>query len=184
MEADEVQVNYIEERIQFQLEDNISICAGEMMVLDASQSFAASYLWNTGSALPSASITTPGTYSVTVSGVCEESFQTITVHQETNCHTGGHIFIPNVFSPNGDQINDQFIMGIGVGIEVVKSEGTIFDRWGEVVYASNQIPFAWNGQLNEKSVLPGVYVYKFDLHYIHDGVEYTGRYVGDVTLLR
>jgi gliding motility-associated-like protein len=71
-----------------------------------------------------------------------------------------NVFIPNVFTPNGDGQNEQF---------VVKSEGLntesmmIFNRWGEKVYEWNVVGGSWDGTKNNKGseCAQGVYYYVF-----------------------
>ncbi len=70
-------------------------------------------------------------------------------------------FVPNVFSPNGDQINDIFtVFGNASRIRLLE----IFDRWGNRVYSEkdflpNAISEGWNGRFKDQNCLPGVYVY-------------------------
>ena len=73
------------------------------------------------------------------------------------------INIPNIFTPDGDGINDLFFITTDATVEIIK-ELKIFDRWGELVFAQkdfppNQSQYAWDGKHNGKEVLPGVYVY-------------------------
>ncbi len=94
-----------------------------------------------------------------------------------------NVYIPNVFSPNGDGINDIFrIQGkILDRIDYLR----IFDRWGDLVY--EQLPAlagdvkGWDGTYKGKPLDPGVFVYTAKLIYA-DGLE---RVVsGSVTLVR
>jgi gliding motility-associated-like protein len=77
---------------------------------------------------------------------------------------GCPVYIPNVFSPNGDGINDLF------GIELVESndiesiELSIYDRWGNLVFhqkSEGQISTIkyWDGSFQEKPCSVGVYAY-------------------------
>src|SRR5690606_36131591 len=56
-------------------------------------------------------------------------------------------FIPNAFTPNGDGLNDTFYPVI---YGVTEYAFYIFDRWGNVVFQSNQIGEAWNGTISRK----------------------------------
>ncbi|MDX1476913.1 MAG: gliding motility-associated C-terminal domain-containing protein [Saprospiraceae bacterium] len=94
-------------------------------------------------------------------------------------------FIPNVFSPNGDGVNDEFFIAAGPGItEVVRL--TVFDRWGEIVFQTDRTPpgipeHGWNGTIDGRALLPGVYIYTAMLQ------TRTGemlRVHGDLTLVR
>ena len=68
------------------------------------------------------------------------------------------IYIPNAFSPNGDNINDVWeILGNKEAIE--RWEIQIFDRWGELVFKSEDLDFQWNGIFRGKPIHIGVYTY-------------------------
>lgn len=71
------------------------------------------------------------------------------------------VFVPNVFSPNGDGMNDVFILGFS---DLVTEPYTlsIFDRWGNRVYDKDLEPNSqegWDGSYNQSRVVPGVYMY-------------------------
>ena len=90
-------------------------------------------------------------------------------------------YIPNAFTPhNDDGINDYFT-GIGIGIE--KYEMWIFDRWGEMIYYSDDIKKGWNGKVQgkEQECKQDVYVWKVK---IKDVLGKKHDYIGHVTLLR
>ncbi|MEL6841761.1 MAG: PKD domain-containing protein, partial [Bacteroidota bacterium] len=67
------------------------------------------------------------------------------------------ISIPSAFSPNGDGRNDDFFIG---GNLLNQLTFKVFNRWGEVVYESQQADFRWNGRDSMGQMLPeGVYVF-------------------------
>ena len=87
-----------------------------------------------------------------------------------------HVFIPNVFSPNGDGINDLF--SISAGIDLIESSRfVIFDKWGGQIYDGSE----WDGKRKSVFVNPGVYTYIVKIK-MNDGIE--KRFVGSVTLIR
>ncbi len=94
------------------------------------------------------------------------------------------VFIPNVFSPNGDLINDKFT--VYSGPEVVNiSKMIIFDRWGEKLFEKNNFPpndedEGWDGYLRGKVMNPQVFVYYIEVEYINGDIE---NFKGDVTLI-
>lgn len=97
-----------------------------------------------------------------------------------------NVFIPNVFSPNGDGRNDIFKVFIGPGVENINYM-KVFDRWGEILFDIDEafVPdelgtIGWDGTLNGKTMNPGVYVYLIEVEFV-DGL--TLLYRGDVTLL-
>ena len=68
--------------------------------------------------------------------------------------------LPNVFTPNNDGINDTFVPIKGVYF-VEKIDLTIFNRWGEEVFRTNDPQIRWDGKDNEKHLdcSAGVYYY-------------------------
>lgn len=67
------------------------------------------------------------------------------------------VFVPNAFTPNGDEINDRFMVRSQNQIKL--NHFKIFDRWGKEVYSSNDIEEGWDGNYEDKEVFAGVYVY-------------------------
>ncbi|MEM8906850.1 MAG: gliding motility-associated C-terminal domain-containing protein [Bacteroidota bacterium] len=95
------------------------------------------------------------------------------------------VYIPNVFSPNGDGNNDQFYIFAGSGVRRVL-RFKVFDRWGEVVYEAEDFPanafkFGWDGRFRGKDMNPAVFVYFAEVEFIDDEII---LYKGDVTLLK
>ncbi len=67
------------------------------------------------------------------------------------------IEIPNVITPNEDQINDTFLIKTGA---LKTYDLVILNRWGNVVFESNDKNIHWTGKVNGESVSEGVYFYK------------------------
>ncbi len=90
-------------------------------------------------------------------------------------------FIPNAFTPNGDGIND-FFFGTGIGITTYNI--WIFDRWGNLIFTTNDINKGWDGTVQGKSggiCQEDVYVWKVVLTDIHDKKH---KYIGHVSLIK
>jgi gliding motility-associated-like protein len=88
------------------------------------------------------------------------------------------VFVPNIFSPNGDGANDVFFVR-GKGVKRI--EFMIFNRWGERIFEASDINEGWDGTHRGKAVNAGVFVY-----YIDAVLETDQRVIkkGDVTLIR
>jgi gliding motility-associated-like protein len=71
-------------------------------------------------------------------------------------YVDGRIFyVPNAFSPNGDDQNDiLYVYAEGVK----KIIWSVYNRWGEVVFSSTDISLGWDGRLNGEVLQPGVFV--------------------------
>ena len=71
------------------------------------------------------------------------------------------VFVPNVFSPNDDGLNDVFLIGFSNVVSDPYSL-SVFDRWGNRVYEEVLEPNSqegWDGKYNLNDVVPGVYLY-------------------------
>lgn len=88
------------------------------------------------------------------------------------------IFFPNAFTPNGDGINDGFI-GIGEGIS--KYEMWIFDRWGNLIYYTDDMYKPWDGTIQGRPCQIDVYVWKVGVTDVFDKKH---KYIGHVNLIR
>lgn len=67
-----------------------------------------------------------------------------------------NIYVPNSFSPNGDEINDNYKI---IANDTYEVTGRIFNRWGEVIFSWDTANFSWDGTYNGKSVPEGIYIY-------------------------
>jgi gliding motility-associated-like protein len=87
-------------------------------------------------------------------------------------------YIPNAFSPNGDNVNDTFY---GKGVNIAKFEMSIFDRWGMLLFSSDDINKHWDGTYKSVMSQQDVYVYVVKLK---DNKGEIHNYKGEVTLVR
>jgi len=67
------------------------------------------------------------------------------------------IFIPNAFTPNRDEVNDEFVM---VGKYITSFYIQIFDRWGELLFESNDITKSWDGKYKGEICPAGLYYFR------------------------
>ena len=97
------------------------------------------------------------------------------------------VYIPNIFSPNGDGRNDEFKIFTGLGVVSINYIN-IYDRWGNLVHVEGQqMPSPtgtgnWDGSFNGKYLNPGVYVYVTEITFVDNNTTLT--YSGDVTLVK
>ncbi len=94
-------------------------------------------------------------------------------------------YVPNVFSPNGDNINDYFYPA-GLSSEARVTILSIYDRWGNLVFSKNNFSpgierEGWDGtSSSNQKVNPGVYIYQVEI--TDQGINY--KFSGDITLIR
>ena len=85
------------------------------------------------------------------SGCKDTAYVTIFVDDEIR------VVIPNIFTPNGDGINDGFALDIKGAKE---AKGSIYNRWGSLLYEWDAINSTWDGKLtNGELVSDGIYFY-------------------------
>jgi gliding motility-associated-like protein len=87
-------------------------------------------------------------------------------------------YVPNAFSPNGDGTNDEFY---GKGENIVSYEMSIFDRWGNSLFHTEDINKHWDGTVHGNVAQEDVYVYVIN---IKDNLGEGHKYIGSVTLVR
>jgi gliding motility-associated-like protein len=95
------------------------------------------------------------------------------------------IYIPNVFSPNGDGLNDGFTVFGGPAVAEIRNL-KIFDRWGELIFDQDNLPInseaeGWDGKFKGEPMTSAVFVYLAEVQFIDGEVV---LFDGDVTLLR
>jgi gliding motility-associated-like protein len=97
-----------------------------------------------------------------------------------------NIWIPNAFSPNGDNINDSFYPVVSEdSYQEIKSM-QIFDRWGNLLFSRMHFPpndpfYGWNGDANHEHLNPGTFVYVIEVVWKNGETE---KRFGNVTLIR
>jgi gliding motility-associated-like protein len=185
--TDAITVDYDTRIPQLSLDSTISWCEGDIITLDATQPFIAEYLWSTGATSPSIQITSPGQYAIDVSTLCNVASQNVDVISGVDCmipKVFNNIYVPNVFSPNDDGINDVFSVSFGSDLQITSMHGSIYDRWGNLVYSDEAIPFIWDGYFTDETMMAGVYVYTITVKYADQGKEIETVLAGDVTLVR
>ena len=127
-------------------------------VLQVPESDCSSYHWSTGATTQFISVSEGGTYSVTATkDGCENSGE-ITIYDVCPFN----IYLPNCITPtNVDGINDVFCLPTVK--DIVEFHIYIFDRWGKLVYTSDDPHFQWDGSINGKIRSNAVYNYRIDI---------------------
>ena len=180
------------------VEDALEVTVTDKLELDLSQTMCASpnnsieipytggsnYFWSTTE--------TAGAYShIPESGVYDFSFT-----DEFGCFQDGSfsvelldneptVYIPNAFTPNGDGLNDVFKP---VNTNLDKYQFTVFNRWGEVVFYTEDTNEYWQGQFQGGSGKDAYYVpngvYSFSITYSSNCNATTEEYTGQITVVR
>ena len=113
--------------------------------------------WSTGGTTNTIIVTNSGFYSVLATDA-------------QGCITSGEIYleaidceliIPNVFTPNGDGVNDHWAPHGGLIGCIAK----IYDRWGDVIYEGDIMQKPWNGKtVSGMACSDGVYYFEIEVH--------------------
>ena len=146
-----------------------TILQGSSSSLQADPSSGYNYAWDPSGSLNAANIYNPTAsplqttnYVVTISDPnvpeCAVTREVTVVVQEISCEEP-EIFIPNAFTPNGDGENDVLYVR---GNSITEINLAIYNRWGEVVFESQDQNLGWDGTFKGKEVDPAVYVYHLE----------------------
>ncbi len=155
------------------LEKGLTICPGQKVLLHAGTP-GDSYRWQDGSSQPVYTVTAPGTYSITVTNTCG-SASDFSVVERGGCA----LAIPNAFTP-GKSANNLFRLVNGHLAKEFTMQ--LFNRWGQLVFRTNDPLHGWDGRLKGIDQPSGSYVY-----HISYTVRATGQTVnhnGVVLLIR
>lgn len=137
-------------------EDQV-ICSGASVSLDASHPNAgASYVWNTGDAAPILVATEDLSYVVTVTLAGCTFSDTVRLLPDPACELDDcWIQGSNVYTPNGDGLNDRFGTQSNCAAELFTLR--IFNRWGTLVFTSSVPAIGWDGYVQGTRAAEGVY---------------------------
>jgi gliding motility-associated-like protein len=110
---------------------------------------------------------------------CTDSYQITIEYQE-----GEIFYIPNTFTPDGDNYNQTFKPIFTSGFDPYNFEMYIFNRWGEILFETNDVKMGWDGSygVDGRDVQEGTYTYK--IIYKNPKVDERKIVVGHVTLIR
>lgn len=153
-----------------------TICHGGIGLILNAGNPGATYLWNTGDTTYYINVDSAGLYwvGVTFDSLCTK-YDTIQV-AETLCTS--IVYVPNVFTPDGDGVNDFFFPLVSGVVQSLSMR--IFNRWGKEVYASDDLNLKWDGKINGTKATDAVYFWILD--YIDDKGT-SKNLTGTVTLL-
>ncbi len=140
---------------EFDLGEEQSICPDQEIDITV-DAVAQAYYWNTGINNKTIAITEPGNYYVTIvdSNSCSYS-DSLTINDE--CPTV--LYVPSSFTPNGDGKNDVFNPN---GNNVYTFYMEIYDRWGKMIFYSNDLAKGWDGNINGHPAIEDIYNWKIN----------------------
>ncbi len=144
---------------------------------------ADSYLWNFGDGTtsieknPTHTYQQKGTYEISLTAFADEGCSNGVVKGDLVL-SDASLFIPNAFSPNGDNINDEFVVTV---TNLKKYQLFIYNRAGENIFQTHNIFENWKGTFKNQVVPVGTYYYViFGRTIYNQDVKHTGS----LTLIR
>lgn len=132
-----------------------SVCSYDSWQIKPLQNFS-SYLWSNGATTPAITVNKADIYRLVVTdtyGCKGEDEVKVSVEQ---CMEG--LFVPSAFTPNGDGNNDNFKALLFGNIEIFDLK--IYNRFGELIFASANTGAGWNGMFRGKSQPAGSYIWQ------------------------
>ena len=101
-------------------------------------------------------------YDITLTGYntakgCQTSFTKTIIAKEPIIY-----YIPNTFTPNNDEVNNTFKPIFFSGLDIFNYSLTIFNRWGETVFVTNNVEYGWDGTFGDKMVESGTYIWRLE----------------------
>lgn len=93
------------------------------------------------------------------------------------------LFIPNAFSPDGNEFNNQFSV-YGYGIETRNFQLSIYNRWGELIFVSKDPTRGWDGSIGTNGEMAPIGTYTYRLNYQLKNQDQPKVISGHVNLIR
>ena len=163
-------------KLPVSVEDTL-VCVGNKLQMNVTTPNATGYFWSDGFMKPQREISSPGTYDVRAFNACSEDEKSFTVKIE-KCPCD--IFVPSGFTPNHDGRNDQFKPVVQCAAKNYRFK--IFNRYGNLLFETNELNKGWDGEYKNNMLPTGVYVWI--LEYRNPNDNQITRKHGSVALIR
>jgi gliding motility-associated-like protein len=125
------------------------ICEGDSALFYVTGQSGSTFLWQNGSTDSVTWYGTPGPFWLQVTNSCGTSADTGLVILKPD---PGNTQLPNVFTPNGDGINDTYFVAAMNGVDAYHLY--IYNRWGRLLFDSGDYTEAWTGE-GDNGIAPG-----------------------------
>lgn len=123
----------------------------------------------------------PNTYTisltaVTAEGCADTAVSQVTIEEETI------FYVPNTFTPDDDNFNDFFVPVMTAGYDIYDFNMIILNRWGEILFETNNDQIGWDGTFKGEMCKDGTYIWQIEFKATTTDKRYTYR--GHVNLLK
>ena len=143
-------------------------------------------VWWNGTAGRTARADKPGRVWLSATNDCGQSvLATSDIELADDAGNPLRIYVPNVFAPESpDPDNSLFRAFFGKNFTVLSYKMEIYDRWGNLMFVTNDLGEGWEGFFNDEPMNPGVYVWQLwaDLQICNRTIQIYRK--GDVTIVR
>lgn len=157
-----------------------AICRGEPLLLTAP--VIGEYKWSDGSASKEIKVIVSGNYTLTVANACGQFTYAVDVDVK-DC--GCNIYVPNIFSPNGDGWNDALEVSTGCDYPLRMLRFSVYDRWGNNIYTAMEgTSVRWDGSYKGQIMPNGVYVWILEYEIVRNGTAERFVRSGDISILK
>lgn len=156
-----------------------TLCDGETLALNAFNANIESYNWSTGATTSEIEVVESGLVTITVTNECGNISDEILITFE-GCAC--KLMMPDAFTPDGDGKNDLFAPSYDCSISNYIFR--IYNRWGQLVFESNNPNAGWNGTFESKEQPVGTYVYYVEYTGIEGNTSEKRNEKGALTLIR
>ena len=160
----------------FSLGNDTIVCSAISHNLKIPNVFNGDYLWSNGETTQSINIESSGIYWLEVENGCGIGTDSIVVTFQDD--SSKHVYFPNCFTPNSDKLNETFVLKNAPDNEY---DLTVYNRWGNIIFQSNDPTHNWDGTYMNRDVPEGVY------YFVATFKDCTGerlRKAGHITVLR
>ncbi len=180
---DEVQLIEIPNEIDTLIE----LCQEEVTVdlvqfIDLPIRKRANFFWNDQAGTSVRNISATGTYFGTMELPCVDVPIRIRVDKEV-CAT--KVYVPNAFSPNLDGLNDVLLPYVEAQLPLSNFTFKVFNRWGALVFQTNDPSIGWDGYVKTQAAVPGLYLWQMQYELgDEEGLQKSEQHSGEVLLMR
>lgn len=152
--------------------DSLQICIGEEISVTVSSTTPGTLFdWSPGALTGNVNVLAPTVtteyqvYAYNQNCTSETKPFVITVLQNCDCK----LIVPNIFTPNGDQVNDVFNVQNPQTCEISAYEFVLYNRWGDLVWRSEKVEDLWSGKCLMGNCSDGTYFWVITYSYIPGG---------------
>ncbi len=151
-----------------------------LTLLDTTLVGNTSFIWQDGVIATQRKLTSAGTYQIEAISDCGNIPVVLDVIAQ-RCLPA--VYAPNAFSPNQDGTNDTFVPFIDVNQTIFNYQFTVFNRWGNMVFKSDEPKKSWDGTFKTNLLDDGIYFWHLTFEIETENGRQISKQYGDVLLI-